>query len=456
MIPVVISGGSGTRLWPVSRTSFPKQFVDLIGGSLIESTYKRLLPLGSPWTITLGSMKLLTERVLGGLDIPKSQVLYEPSGKNTAPAIALLTSFFSMTGKKDEVVGIFPADHLVRDTEKFLEAVKLAASCAENGKVATLGIAPSFPSTGFGYIEVTPQEFKREHGHKAFVTEGFREKPNFELAVQFLKEGTYFWNAGIFIFKVSEMAKHFEKFMPDLWTQIQKLKPDLSNLAEIYSQLKSESIDYGVMEELEEQVCIPCDFGWSDVGSWDEVSRVRPTASNVLEEKAKNNFVYGLDEKTYTFLGVDDLIVVDTADVLMVVRKGETQNVKHLLEKAKDKNNSLAGDHVFEYRPWGYFEVLKDTKDFKSKILRVEPGHQLSYQSHAKRAEHWIIIKGSPEITLDGKILKPKPGESVFIPLGAKHRIKNPGVVPVEIVEIQVGSYFGEDDIVRYSDDYGR
>lgn len=458
MIPVVLSGGSGTRLWPVSRRAFPKQFNELLGESLLHKTLERLTPLGSPWVVAVEDTKVLTRTVLSELGLPTDQALFEPVGRNTAPAVALLCHVLQMREMGDEVVGIFPADHLIADEAEFRRVVGLAAACAQRGQVVTLGLRPKFPSTGFGYVEVTDDEFERsDDGHLvAYRTQGFHEKPDVETARGYLDAGRFFWNSGMFVFEVDVMARAFDEWMPETWGAIQEIEPDLSNLAEVYETLASESLDYGIMEHLEAQVSIPCDVGWSDLGSWDEVARLREEHPERFEEEATGNFAYGFRDKVYGFVGLDDVIVVDTADATLVAKKGATQSVKGLVEQLRDAGHRAATEHVFERRPWGSFEVLRDTEHFKSKILRVDPHQRLSYQSHRHRSEHWVIVQGHPEVVLDGEVLTPQPGEAVFIPQGAKHRIQNPTDEMVEIVEVQIGSYFGEDDIIRYEDDYER
>jgi mannose-1-phosphate guanylyltransferase/mannose-1-phosphate guanylyltransferase/mannose-6-phosphate isomerase len=455
MIPVILSGGSGTRLWPVSRQSLPKQFCELFDESLLEKTLRRLQPLGSPWVITLVGMKVLTERVLKNCGIPSSQVLYEPIARNTAPAIALLCKVLESKGQSDEVVGIFPADHFIENVPEFQRLLAEAVNVAKTGFVVTLGIHPTFPSTGYGYIETRNE---KTSGILARPALSFREKPALKLAEEYVASGNFFWNAGIFVFRVKDMIEGLKSGCPDIWEGLESLKPDLSNLGAIYPTLKSVSIDYAVMEKLRKQKCIPANVGWNDVGSWDEVSQL---ASNtdvgvLIEVKAKSNFVHPFRDKKYGVVGVDDLIIVDTADALLIAKKGETQEVKAVVERLQSQGSSVATQHPFEIRPWGSFEILRDTPGFKSKVIRVDAGQQLSYQSHSKRAEHWVIISGDPEVVLNDKVLRPRPGEAVFIPQGSKHRMRNVGKSVVEFVEVQVGSYFGEDDIVRYQDDYHR
>jgi mannose-1-phosphate guanylyltransferase/mannose-6-phosphate isomerase len=464
MIPVVLSGGMGTRLWPLSRSAFPKQFCELLDESLLEKTLKRLAPLGSPWTLTVKELESLTSRVFRSLQIPLAQILYEPMGRNTAPALALLCQYLNLQSRDHEIVGIFPADHLVLKEEEFHKAVRLAQVCAEGGWVATLGIRPQHPATGFGYIETSNEKIKSVGDLDAFATLGFREKPDLATAESFLAKGNFFWNAGIFVFKVETMSKHFAKFLPELWREVQKLRPDLSNVAEVYAKLPSVSIDYGIMEKLKEQVCIPCDIGWSDLGSWDDVAEFGSTPSSVVftnradvvQTESTNNFVFSISKKVYGLVDVDDLIIVDTDDATLIARKGSSQDVRKIVDILNQKQHVAAREHRFELRPWGGFAVLRDEPHYKSKLITVEPGSQISYQSHNQRSEHWVVVRGQGEVVLDSVTIPIKAGESVNIPKGAKHRIRNNGSERLEFIEVQTGTYFGEDDIIRYEDDYSR
>ena len=464
-IPVILSGGMGTRLWPVSRASLPKQFCEFLDESLLEKTIKRLMPMGSVWTLTTSELTTLTNRVFSQLGIPKNQILFEPMGKNTAPAIALLCHQLKMQGEAGSLVGIFPADHLVINEKEFQKALKLAAQvAAELAPVVTLGIQPEYPATGFGYIEIAQERVLELENLSARPVNSFREKPDLKTAEKFIASKNFFWNAGIFVFKVSNMISQFEKLMPEMWSEIVKIKKDLSNLNEIYSQLKSVSIDYGIMEKLKSQVCVPCDIGWSDLGSWDDVARFgEPPFSLPLanfaesfEHESKNNFVFSDHKKVVGLVGVEDLIVVDTEDALLVSKRGSSQKVRSIVDALITSQNKSAKEHRFELRPWGKFAILRDEEHFKSKIISVDPHSQISYQSHAKRAENWIIVKGQGEVVLDNRVIPVKLGDSVQIPLGAKHRMRNTGSSVLEFIEVQTGSYFGEDDITRFEDDYKR
>lgn len=464
VLPVVLCGGSGTRLWPVSRAAFPKQFVDLVGGSLLAQTLRRLAPLGEPRVVAVRGAEALVAAAAAEAGVATGPAVWEPCGRNTAPAVALACHLLLAEGRGDQVVGVFPADHLVADPEALRRAVRLAARCARAGEVVTLGIRPAHPATGFGYIETGGEVLARDEGEggatplEARRAVGFREKPDRAAAEGFLARGGFLWNAGMFVFGAATMAGHFERHMPELWRRIRSLAPDLSNLAEVYAGILPESLDYGVMERLESFAAVPCDPGWSDLGSWDEVARVRPSdpVFEVGGGGAGTNWVFGRPDRVYGLVGVDDLVIADTADALLVARRGSTERVKELVAALAAAGRPEAEEHPFEVRPWGSFEVLRDTERFKSKILRVAPHRRLSYQSHRHRSEHWVVVAGRPRVILDERVLDLGPGDHVFVPAGARHRIENPTADPVEVVEVQLGSYFGEDDIERYEDDYDR
>jgi mannose-1-phosphate guanylyltransferase/mannose-1-phosphate guanylyltransferase/mannose-6-phosphate isomerase len=464
LTPCILSGGSGTRLWPVSREDQPKQFVELFeGGSLIARTEQRLRPLlpagKAPWVITTAKLRSLTEVFYRESGYALDSILLEPQARNTAAAIALLCKRFEQLGRESEVVGVFPADHFIEKEGEFQRALELAARVAgASPRVVTLGITPTFPSTGYGYMELGP-ELAGFGGARRAVR--FCEKPDLSTAESYIKQGNYVWNAGIFVFQVRTMIDALKKHLPGVWNPLAALREDLSNLAELYATVESVSIDYGVMEKLSDLACVPCDPGWSDVGSWDEVARlqsgVTPSPPALVQPGSRNCTVISPEaRRAVALVGVEDLVVVDTPDALLVARKGQTQAVKDAHAELVRRGVPAAKQHPFETRPWGRFEILRDETHYKSKIIRVDPGHQLSYQSHAKRAEHWIIVRGEPEVVLNDVTHKLRVGESIYIPLGAKHRIRNPGREVVEFIEVQTGTYFGEDDIVRYADDYKR
>jgi len=455
-IPAILSGGSGTRLWPVSRTQFPKQFCELFDESLFKKTVNRLKPFGSPWIVTNEALKILTQTVMRESAVPLEQALFEPKANNTAPAIALLCKVLEEKGLGDAIVGVFHSDHLIENEAAFGQAVRLAQKCALKGQVVTIGIQPTFPATGYGYIEVGTDAFLTEGNLRALKTRGFREKPNVETAEDFIQSGNFFWNAGMFLFQTKVMIGHLKHFMPEIWSAISELKPDLSNLSAVYQKCPAQSIDYGLMEKLKEQVCIPCDLGWSDVGSWDEIAKL-VKSQDIIEVGGHGNYAISPENRLIAFVDTHELIVVDTQDAILISKKGSTQKVKQVIEQLTLRKDARANAHPFEYRPWGKFEILRDSEHFKSKVISVNPGQQLSYQSHKHRAEHWVITQGHPEVVLNDVVHTLNPGESIFIPKGAKHRIRNPhSTEKVEFVEVQVGTYFGEDDIIRYQDDYRR
>lgn len=465
MKPIILSGGSGTRLWPVSRSSYPKQFCDFFDQSFLENTLDRLGPFGAPEIITIKSMATLTERVLKKKGMDKADVIYEPLQKNTGPAIALACHLALLKGADPlDVMGVFPADHLISDEEEFTRIVKLSIREAKKGQVVTLGIQPRAPETGYGYIETDEVRAEDEQDAEVLSVNQFHEKPSPEKASQYVRSGRFFWNAGIFVFRLDQMVEAFKTHQSKIWSVISEIKEDLSNLEYQYSKLPSISIDYAVMEKLTNLKCIPSDFGWSDVGSWDELSRVSDELvelktsgrQQVFPVDSKGNFVHSLQRKVIGLVGVDNLLVVDTPDGLLIAQKGMSQKVKELVAQIKQSGSMTVAEHPFEWRPWGGFEVLSDTDRYKVKQITVDPGARLSYQSHKKRAEHWTVIQGQAEVTLDDKLYHLKSNDSITIPMGAKHRVKNVGQEPLIMVEIQTGEYFGEDDIFRYQDDYAR
>lgn len=456
LIPVILSGGSGTRLWPMSRANMPKQFCKFWDESLLTKSILRLKNLGEPWCITTKSLQPLTEKSFKETSIKTSNIIYEPFGRNTAPAIALLCKAFELNQKANEIVGVFPSDHFIEKSDLFLKCIGEASRAAQTGSVVTLGILPAHASTGYGYIEIGNKIDQVEANKSVVEVVRFREKPDQNTAEEFVQSKKFLWNAGIFIFKVSDMIAAFEEHMPELWKSLSDLKKDFSNLETIYSNLESQSIDFGIMEKLKNQKCVPCDIGWSDVGSWDEITKYIPEHKDKIEIESKNCTVITNQTKNYSFLNCEDLILVDTRDAMLVFPKGKSDKISELLKVLKTEQPHKMTDAFSETRNWGEFEVLRDGTHYKSKIIKVEPGQRLSYQSHDKRAEHWIVIKGEAAVTLNDQTFDLKSGEHIYIPQGAKHRVANKNGHLLEFIEIQVGEYFGEDDIQRYSDDYGR
>ena len=460
MTPVVLAGGSGTRLWPVSRASWPKPFCDLFDESLYLKTLKRLLPLGSPWTVTVQALQARTREACRQVGLPEAQVIYEPFGRNTAPAIALLCRLFTLWGRGGDVVGIFPADHLVQDGEGLRQAVELGAKYAAKGEVVTLGMTPTRPAVTFGYIETADGAPVRETP-RVLAAKRFVEKPDAATARRLLAAGNCLWNAGIFLFRVDTMIGHFQSLLPDLWRRIEPLDAAGSNLASVYEEIEPLSFDHGILERLDYLLCVPCDIGWSDVGSWEEVSALSnggDPGACVFTAAADNNYVYPQGAKVYGLAGVDDLILVDTDDALLVTRKGQSHRVREIVEAVRQQGLPAATqhEHRFDVRPWGRYEVLAAPDHFKAKVITVAPHARLSYQSHEHREEHWVVVHGAGQVILDGVTRDVKAGDYIFIPKGCRHRMINLSDCDLQFVEVQLGSYFGEDDITRYQDDYQR
>jgi mannose-1-phosphate guanylyltransferase/mannose-1-phosphate guanylyltransferase/mannose-6-phosphate isomerase len=463
MIPVILSGGSGTRLWPVSRASYPKQFCEFYDRSFLQNTIDRSEKVGTPFLLTVKSMEGLSVRMAKQNQIPANHVLLEPMARNTAPAVALLCHVLEQRGLGKEVVGLFPSDHLITDEETFQRALILADRVAREGKIVTLGITPSYAATGYGYIQ-RGNSLDKEGDLSAFDLQAFKEKPNHATASEYVQSGQYFWNAGIFIFSVEKMIQLFQELQPQIWEKVTRIAPDLSNAEYHYALLPSISLDYAIMEKSTNNAVIPCNMGWSDVGSWDEVARLAEESGSlqsgsqaqIFSLDSANNFVFSVTGKVVGLIGMKDTIVVETPDALLLAKRSQSQRVKDLVDQLKEAKLAQATDHPFEMRPWGRFEILADDPMYKAKKITVDPGAQISYQSHDQRAEHWVVVSGEGEVVLNETVKTLRPGESVFIPTKAKHRMRNPGTQPLIFVEVQTGAYFGEDDIIRYQDDYRR
>jgi len=453
----VLSGGSGTRLWPLSRKMYPKQFYALgpTTRPLLIDSIDRLEALGARIEIiTTEELKNSTMGLAQRFD-KRVDYLWEPAARNTAPAIALFT-WKALQEDPNTILGVFPADHVIQKQDHFAAAVKLAVQEATKGSVVTLGIAPTYPADAYGYMELGAKIDATKTEPQRVIR--FIEKPSRYKAESLLATEKVVWNAGIFVFKAQVMADALARHMPELWNQIRQIKTgDEASLKEIYSSVPKESIDYGVMEKLTDIVCVPVDLGWTDLGSWEEVAKFQSPGDDVGVQASGSTYINRSNHpKQVVFVGVSDVIAVDTDDALLVMQRGLGQSVKDAVQILEKRKSPLTVQHRFEERPWGRFEILFEADYCKSKRICVWPGQKLSYQSHKFRQEQWTIVKGVAHVTLDDVVHELKPGQSIFIPLGAKHRIANRGGEDMEFIEVQTGTYFGEDDIVRYSDDYGR
>ncbi len=460
MISLVLSGGVGSRLWPVSREKLPKQFSKIFGESLFSQTVRRQQKLGSVFVCTGESMRGLTETAIRNEGLNVEKTFYEPMGRNTAPAIGLVCKYLMDHNRGDEVLGVFPSDHWIEKQDMFAKALSLGEACAKDGQIVTIGLNPTYAATGFGYVDCQTEAYKESQDLQAFGVKAFKEKPDKKTAESYISKGHYFWNSGMFIFKVKTMVDAFKEHLPEMWATLQELDKDFKNLPTVYKKIVPESIDFGIMEKAKNQVNIPCDLGWSDLGSWDDVAQATKSGKlekqEILSEESSDCYVYTDNEKVVCLSHVEDLIVIDTQDALLITPKGQSQSVKKIVEQLKTKAPNLVKDHVYEYRPWGNYRNLHEEEDFKTKVIQVDPGQQLSYQSHEKRTEIWVTTVGKGEVVLNDQVIEVSKGKIVEIPQGAKHRMRNTGAQPLKFVEIQLGEYFGEDDITRYQDDYER
>ena len=464
LIPVVLSGGSGTRLWPLSRASFPKQLLKLISDStMIQSTVDRLkgLSVSDPIVVCNENHRFIIAEQLMEIGVKKPSIILEPIAKNTAPAIAA-ACFQAQKSDKDAVVVVLPSDHDIKDKETFQNAVTTAAEEAMNGSLVTFGIKPTHPATGYGYINAEKSD------GKVLTLKKFVEKPDFDTAKKYVESGDYFWNSGMFIFKAESFIEEVKKFDNSIYestlASFEKASVDLDFIRlekESFSKNPSISIDYAVMEKTSRGKVVPLDAGWSDVGSWSSLWEVseKDENGNVIKADAveiglKDSFVYS--KKTVAAIGLKDVVIVDTKDALLVADKSKSENVKEIVDKLKEMKNPVATESSVGYRPWGTYETIELGKRYRVKHIIVKPGQKLSVQLHYHRAEHWIIVSGTAKVRNGDREFILTENQSTIIPLGTVHNIENPGKLPLEFIEVQSGGYLEEDDIVRFEDIYGR
>ena len=463
LYPVLLSGGSGTRLWPLSREAYPKQFLPLVGEeTMVQATWIRVASLaaGAPIVVANEEHRFLVAEQLRQIGAPTPAILLEPMGRNTAPAIAA-AALQAMADGEDPLLLVLPSDHVVRDEAGFRNAVATAIPAAEAGALVTFGIVPDAPETGFGYIQA-------EAGSDLRKVLRFVEKPDAVTAQSYLDEGGYYWNSGMFLFRASRVLEELRRFRPDIVQTVQaafdaaKRDGDFIRLdKEAFAASPSDSIDYAVMEKTDHAMVLPVDIGWSDVGSWSALWDVaeRDSSGNahhgdVIAVDSRNSYAYA--QRLVALVGVDDIVVVDTPDAVLVAHKDRVQDVKLVVAQLKDGQRSQAVLHREVHRPWGSYDSVDFGSRHQVKRIKVKPGAQLSLQSHQHRAEHWIVVKGIARVTRNNDVFELFENQSTYIPIGAKHRLENPGTEMLELVEVQSGDYLGEDDIVRYSDIYGR
>ena len=463
--PVIMCGGSGTRLWPLSRAQFPKHFLPLVNDtSMLQDTLARLPNTHSSAVFICNEdHRFLVAEQIKQAKCSKPTLLLEPEGRNTAPAVAL-AALNALANNDDALLLVLAADHVIKDTDKFHQAIALAEVAAMQGKLVTFGIVPTHAETGYGYIK---QGSANELG--SFAVEQFVEKPNETIAEQYLASGEYLWNSGMFLFKASRYIEELSKFRPDILESCKKamasakqdvdfLRPDESS----FLSCASESIDYAVMEKTTDAVVVSLDAGWSDVGSysalWDVCQKNEQNnviKGDVITHDTSNSYLHS-QNKLIATLGVDNIVVIDTPDAVLVANKDQVQNVKDIVSELKSQNRPESKLHREVYRPWGKYDSIDTGERFQVKRITVNPGAKLSVQMHHHRAEHWIVVSGTAKVTIDEKTLLLSENQSTYIPIGAVHALENPGKLPLEMIEVQSGSYLGEDDIVRFEDKYGR
>lgn len=464
--PVIMAGGSGTRLWPLSRQLNPKQFLKLIGEkTMLQQTLERLqgLPCNSPIAVCNEEHRFLAGEQILEMGIKDFSIILEPSPKNTAPAIAL-AAIHAMNSDENPILLVLPADHIVADADAFRKAVMDALPSAEEGRLVTFGVVPGHPETGYGYIQRG-----KEQRPEIFEVASFTEKPDEERAKEYLDSGEYYWNSGMFLFKaktyLEELQRHAPKVYETCTKAMQKTEKDLDFIridTETFEVSPSISIDYAVMEKTDLASVVPLDAGWSDIGSWTalwEVCEKDKENNSILGDvkaMSTENCLIRAENRLVATIGVKDLVVVETKDAVLVAHRDHVQKIKDLVEEIRDNGRHEHLNQREVFRPWGSYDSLETGERFQVKRIIVKPGARTSLQMHHHRAEHWIVVKGSAKVTIGGETVFLTENESTYIPVGKTHSLENPGKIPLELIEVQSGSYLGEDDIVRFEDRYGR
>ena len=485
IVPVIMSGGSGSRLWPQSRSLYPKQFLPLVNEqTMFQNTVARingLQGITAPLVIANEEHRFLAAEQFRLMGRKASSIILEPVGRNTAPAVALAA--LKAVGSKEEssansqqptensgdepVLLVLAADHVIEDENAFHEAIEAALPAARDGKLVTFGIVPKHPETGYGYIKAL--NHKGTKAQSVFGVDEFVEKPDLETAKEYLESGDYFWNSGMFMFKASRYLEELKAFRPDILEACEKAMavehPDLDFVRldeQAFKACPDDSIDYAVMEKTADAVMVPLDAGWSDVGSWSSLWDIssqdeqgNAIQGDVILHDTRNTYVRS-EKKLIATVGVDNLVITESDDAILVSSKDRVQDVKKIVERLKQENRSEARLHRKVYRPWGAYDSIDNGERFQVKRITVKPGAQLSLQKHYHRAEHWIVVKGTALVTNGDKEILLTENQSTYIPIGAVHRLENPGKFDLELIEVQSGGYLGEDDIVRLEDTYGR
>ncbi|WOG25823.1 mannose-1-phosphate guanylyltransferase/mannose-6-phosphate isomerase [Endozoicomonas sp. 8E] len=472
LIPVIMSGGSGSRLWPQSRSLYPKQFLPLVNEqTMLQNTLSRLDGLDSvsdPMVIANEEHRFLVAEQIRQIGRKASAIILEPVGKNTAPAVALAAMKAKAVSEENEpLLLVLAADHVIKDVPAFHHAIEAALPAASDGDLVTFGVVPTHPETSYGYIKASEELIG--NSEQVALVESFVEKPELETAQGYLADGDYYWNSGMFLFKATRYLEELNKFRPDILQACEKAMAiestdlDFVRLDEAaFQACPEESIDYAVMEKTTDAVVVSLDAGWSDVGSWSSLADIckkdesgNSVQGDVLLQDTRNTYVRS-EKKLIVTLGVNDLVITESDDAILVAHKSRVQDVKKIVDRLKAEKRPEVKLHRKVYRPWGAYDSIDMGDRFQVKRITVKPGAQLSLQKHHHRAEHWIVVKGTALVTNGDQETLLTENQSTFIPIGAIHRLKNPGKFDLELIEVQSGSYLGEDDIVRFEDTYGR
>lgn len=479
MFAIIMAGGSGTRFWPLSREKTPKQLLK-IGGvdTLIQQTVSRMLPLVGRERIFIVTNEGLADEI--GMQLTakfdgswEGNFILEPQARNTAPALGLSALHLERLDPHGIMV-VLSADHAIKNAELFLDLVRIAAAAADQDHLVTIGIKPTRPETGYGYIKSGAQlggaafQGQQADAERVFRVEAFVEKPDLETAKRYLKEGNYYWNSGIFVWKTGTLLREIEKHMPALHRALAQIRKSIGTereaevVAEAFKNLEPTSIDYGVMERTDRAAVIPADIGWSDVGSWTALDDVSERdghgnikSGNVIDIGSTNSILYA-EKRLVATIGLSDMVVVDTPDATLVCPKERAQDVKKVVDELKKRKAEESVIHRTVYRPWGNYTVLETGERYKIKRLVINPGTKLSHQLHHHRSEHWVVVSGTARVTNGDRVYDVHPNESTYIPMSTKHRLENPGKVALQLIEVQNGEYLEEDDIVRFDDEYAR
>jgi mannose-1-phosphate guanylyltransferase/mannose-6-phosphate isomerase len=469
IVPAILCGGSGTRLWPLSRELYPKQFLPLYGEkTLLQETILRMqgLPdLEQPVCVCGEEHRFMVAEQIRALGLQPGAVVLEPEGRNTAPAAAV-AALLALQKDSQALLLVLPADHVLKDVHSFQEAVQAGTGAAQAGALVTFGVVPDKPETGYGYIQ---KGAAWADAGQVFQVQSFVEKPNLKTAKEYLQSRAYLWNSGMFLFRADKYLQELDRLAPEILSccrqAVEKARQDLDFLrldSGSFNQCPADSLDYAVMEKTAAAVVVPLQAGWSDVGSWsalweisDKDQEENVFKGQVLARDVKGSFVQS-DSRLVTLLGVQDLVLVDTKDALLVASRSRVQEVKQLVQALKQENSPSVSLHSRVYRPWGSYEGVDQEHRFQVKRITVKPGQVLSLQKHYHRSEHWVVVRGTARVFKDQEEFILTEDESMYIPLGTVHRLENPGRIPLELIEVQTGSYLGEDDIERIEDVYGR